>query len=59
MVVVRALPKSTCNLHHVQAGKQVFQLEADDQGVVRFHVTAPPGGRTTELRLECHGEQGE
>jgi hypothetical protein len=59
MVVVRALPKSTCYLHHVQAGEQIFQLEADDLGVVRFHVTAPPGGRTTELRLECHGEHGE
>ncbi len=58
LVAVRTAPNAVCFLGHEAAKGQRMQLDADAEGVVRFHARPPKDGRAIALDLECTGEDG-
>lgn len=58
LVTVQAAPNAVCFLGHEQAAGQRLQLDADEQGLVRFHARPPKNGQAIELELECAAEDG-
>jgi hypothetical protein len=58
MVSIQTLPKAVCFLSHDGSPGQRFQLDADDSGIVRFHVKAERNSQPIEFTLECTAEGG-
>jgi hypothetical protein len=58
-VTVQVIPQSVCFFYHPEAPGRRLQLDADDQGLVRFHARALTGAEPTEFHLECRGGDGQ
>jgi hypothetical protein len=58
MFSFRTHPKATCHLVHDEFKHQRLQLDADDNGVVRFHAKAHKSWQPIEIHLEYAGEDG-
>jgi hypothetical protein len=58
-VTIQVIPESVNFFYHPLAPGRRLQLDADDQGVVRFHARAFKSAEPTEFHLECHGADGE
>ena len=59
MVSVQTIPRAVCFLYHDQAKDQRMQLDADEEGIVRFHVKASKESQPVEMLLECSGDDGK
>lgn len=57
-VTIQVTPQSVCFLYHPQTPERRIQLDADDRGIVRFHVRALNGAKPTEFHLESHAGDG-
>jgi hypothetical protein len=58
MVPVQTVPRAVCFLYYSEAKGQRLQLDADDQGIVRFHTKASKESKPIKMYLECTGEDG-
>jgi len=59
LISIQTAPNAVCFLRHETEKDRRLQLDADDQGVVRFHVRAPNGSKPIEVHLDCLGEDGK
>lgn len=55
----RTFPEATCTLRHDSVEDDILRLYADDQGIVQFHVRAPRGADSIEMRLEISAPNGD
>src|SRR3984957_13886694 len=51
-------PKAVCYLYHDQFKHHRLQLDADDNGVIRFHANARKDWQPIEVHVEYTGENG-
>lgn len=51
-------PKATCHLYHDQFKHQRLQLDADDNGIIRFHARPHKDWQPIEIHVEFTGENG-
>ena len=58
MLSIQTAPKAVCTLCHDEAKGQTLRLDADDQGIVRFHARASKGSKPIEVHLEWTGPGG-
>ncbi len=59
LISIQTHPKAICSLVHDQIKDQRLQLDADDNGVVRFHVKAHKEWKPVEVHLEYTDERGQ
>ena len=52
LISIETLPKATCFLVNANVKDKRLQLDADDNGMVRFHVKAHREWRPIEMHLE-------
>jgi hypothetical protein len=58
LISIQTTPGAVCSLSHPQIKGQSLQLDADDDGIVRFHAKAAAGAKPIELHLESKGGGG-
>lgn len=58
LIRVQATPHAVCFLSHPMTQGRRMQLDADAQGIVRFHAHAAKHGQSVELDLESSSEDG-
>jgi hypothetical protein len=58
-ISLQMVPQSICHLYDPKRRSQRLQLDADDHGIVRFHLRASRDARPTELHLECESKDGQ
>ena len=58
MLSVRTHPKAVCHLSHDEFKDHRIQLDADDNGIVRFHAKAHKDWKPIEVHLEYTAEDG-
>jgi hypothetical protein len=58
MISVHTHPKAVCHLYHDESRHQRLQLDADDNGVIRFHARPQKDWKPIEVHLEYTGEDG-
>ena len=58
LLSIRTHPKATCYLYHDQFKDQRLQLDADDNGVIRFHAKAHKDWQPIDVHVEYTGENG-
>jgi hypothetical protein len=57
LISVQTAPEAVCFLYYDNAERRM-QLDADNQGIVRFHIKAPKNAQPIELRLEYSDRAG-
>lgn len=58
LLSIQTQPKAVCFLYHDEFKDQRMQLDADDNGVVRFHAKAHKDWKPVEVHVEYTGEDG-
>lgn len=58
LVTVKLVPESSAFLYHPDSPESRIQLDADDRGIVRFHVRLSFVGASTVVHLERHAADG-
>ncbi len=58
LLSIQTYPKAVCFLYHDELKDRRMQLDADDNGVVRFHAKAHKDWQPIEVHLEYTGEHG-
>ncbi|MDP9175669.1 MAG: G1 family endopeptidase [Planctomycetota bacterium] len=59
LLSIQTAPGAVCFLSHEQATGRSLQLDADDLGIVRFHVMAANEAKPVEFRLDFKGKDGK
>ncbi len=59
LVTFRTTPHAVCFLQHAARQDHRMQLDADENGVVRFHAKAAKDAPPIEMMLEVSGERGK
>jgi len=52
LIALQVVPHAVCHLFHDQDTQRRMQLDADENGIVRFHLRAAKDAPPTEFRLE-------
>ena len=59
LVSIQVPRESVCYLSHPRVADQRLQLDADDEGIVRFHAKALRGAEPIEVELRFEQEDGQ
>jgi hypothetical protein len=58
LLSIRTQPNAVCHLFHDESKSQRLQLDADDNGIVRFHARALKDWKPIEVHIEHTREDG-